>query len=328
MEEKISVIVPVFNLEEELSRCIKSILSQTYKNIEVIIVDDGSKDNSKEVIEKLAAVDNRVIPVFKENGGVTTARLAGIEKADGEWIGFIDGDDEIEPYMYEMLINNAKKTNAQISHCGYQMVFPDARTNYFHNSGCVEEYDNISAVKELLSGEKIEPGLCNKLYKSELIKKALSKRIDTSVKINEDLLMNYYLFSLSSKSVFEDRCPYHYIVRYSSASRQKLNKNKIYDPIKVKQIIVDDAISEIKPFAEKAYVSTCVYTYCGLTVEKDKIIRKEKKNIRKLIKSQKNHFTNLPQKTKLLAFCIAYAPVVIDLLYPVYAKRFQTNLYS
>ena len=97
MEEKtISVIVPVYNLEKDLPRCLDSILSQTYRELEVIAVDDGSDDGSRSVMEDYARRDGRVRPIFKENGGVTSARLIGIQAATGEWIGFVDGDDEIE----------------------------------------------------------------------------------------------------------------------------------------------------------------------------------------------------------------------------------------
>ena len=133
----ISVIVPVYNLEGELPRCLNSICAQTHQELEIIVVDDGSRDGSRAVIEDYARRDVRIKPIFKENGGVTSARLRGISKATGAWIGFIDGDDEIEPEMYERLLKNAEKYGADISHCGYQMVFSDGRVNHFHNSGII-----------------------------------------------------------------------------------------------------------------------------------------------------------------------------------------------
>lgn len=118
----ISVIVPVYNLENYIERCLKSIQNQTYSNIEIIVVDDGSIDDSWNVINRIAKEDNRIIPVHKENGGVSSARMLGLDNANGEWIGFVDGDDEIEEDMYEVLINNAFECNADISHCGYKMI--------------------------------------------------------------------------------------------------------------------------------------------------------------------------------------------------------------
>lgn len=105
----ISVIVPVYNIAPYLPDCISSILRQSYTNIEVIAVDDGSTDDSWHILEKLAEVDNRLRVIHQENGGVTKARLTGIVSAQGEWIGFVDGDDVIEPDMYERLLAHYRK---------------------------------------------------------------------------------------------------------------------------------------------------------------------------------------------------------------------------
>ncbi|MBQ8044624.1 MAG: glycosyltransferase, partial [Clostridia bacterium] len=99
--DKISVIVPAYNIEEYLSRCLDSILNQTYENIEIIVVNDGSKDNTEKVIKEYARKDSRVKLISKVNEGVTKARLTGMKAAEGDWIGFVDGDDTIAPEMYE-----------------------------------------------------------------------------------------------------------------------------------------------------------------------------------------------------------------------------------
>lgn len=243
----ISIIVPVFNLEKELSRCLDSILAQSYHDIEIIVVDDGSFDGSTNIIRQYAKKDNRIKPIFQENDGVTSARLHGVREASGQWIGFVDGDDEIESDMYERLLKNAETYHADISHCGYQMCFDDGRVHYFHNTGLLAQQDKITALKELLSGSRIEPGLCNKLFHKPLFRSLLhGEAVPLDIKINEDLLMNYRLFSTAEQTVFEDWCPYHYVVRNESASRAKLNPHKIYDPIRVKEIIRQDAPAELR----------------------------------------------------------------------------------
>lgn len=327
MNHTISIVVPVFNLEKELSRCLDSILAQTHRNIEVIVVDDGSSDGSWQVMEFHASKDCRVKPIFKENGGVTSARLRGIEEASGEWIGFVDGDDEIEPDMYERLLSNAIAYRADISHCGYQMVFSDGRVNYFHNSGYIKEQDTVTAVRDLLEGTLVEPGLCNKLYRRELFS-GIASRIDTSIRINEDLLMNYYLFSAAKKSVFSDWCPYHYIIRSTSASRTKLNDHKIFDPSRVKEIILADAPEELLTDARRALVNTCVYSYCGLVLEKEYDVRPAKKFLRSQLKNHYNWCASLPKRTKLLADLIVKTPRVFALIYPVYIRFFQKSQYD
>lgn len=324
----ISIIVPIYNTEDYIKKCVGSIQNQTYKNIEIILVNDGSTDNSWDVICHLAKHDKRIIPINKKNGGVTSARLLGVEKSSGEYIGFVDGDDEIESDMYELLLSNAIKYQADISHCGYQMIFDDGRIHYFYNTGYLEEQDKMTGLKELLSGSKIEPGLCNKLFHKTLFHKLLQTNImDMDIRINEDLLMNYYLFTAANKSVFEDVCKYHYLVRMESASRQKLNEHKVYDPIRVKQIIFENCAKEIKTEAEKALINTCIYTFCSLVMD-GRSLKKEKQDVQLIIKEHYHCVVLLPKRTRILAALIVKMPVCFGLVYPLYSKYFQKKKYE
>lgn len=325
---KISIVIPIYNLQDELLRCVDSIKKQTHKNIEIILVDDGSNDNTCEVIRRLVESDKRIISIYKKNGGVTSARMEGIKQATGDYIGFVDGDDEIEANMYEVLLANAIKYQADISHCGYQMVFADGRVHYFYNTGRFVEQDKLTGVKDLLSGVVVEPGLCNKLYRRELFDCLLDTGVmDMSIKINEDLLMNFHLFRRANKSVFEDRCPYHYIVRATSASRQKLNEHKIYDPIRVKQIILAYCDANMKEAAVKALLTTCVYGYCTLVLEKKGYI-KEQSDIRGVIEKYFSYVERLPKRTRVLAQCIVKIPRLFDILYPIYVVCLQKKKYN
>ena len=168
MDNKISIVIPAYNIENYLGTTLDSVLAQTYSNIEIIVVNDGSKDGTGAVIDSYAAREKRIKAIHKENGGVTSARLRGVQEASGEWIGFVDGDDGIEPDMYERLLENALKYGADISHCGYQMVFPNGRVDYYYNTGRLVQQDKITGLSELLSGAMIEPGLCNKLFHKHL----------------------------------------------------------------------------------------------------------------------------------------------------------------
>lgn len=244
MNNKISIIIPAYNIEKYLSATLDSVLVQTYKNIEVIVVDDGSQDRTAAVIDDYAKRDSRIIAIHKENGGVTSARLRGLAESTGEWIGFVDGDDLVEPQMFARLLDNALANNADIAHCGYQMVFPDGHVDYYYNTGRVVKQIGTQGCFDLLSGAFVEPGLCNKLYRRELFD-GIAAWIDKSIKINEDLLMNYYLFCRSNTSIFEDICPYHYVLRRGSAATATLNANKLCDPLKVTHIILNDADKEL-----------------------------------------------------------------------------------
>ena len=122
MKELISIIVPVYNVEQYLDDCLISIINQTYKNIEIILIDDGSTDKSGKICDEYAKKDSRIIVIHKENGGVSSARNAGLRIAKGAYIGFVDPDDWIAEDMYEVLYSNAKKYDADVSVCKYKIV--------------------------------------------------------------------------------------------------------------------------------------------------------------------------------------------------------------
>ena len=324
----ISVIVPAFNVESEIANTLNSILKQTYSEIEIIVIDDGSTDKTGRIIDTYVSPYKQIIAVHTQNQGVTAARLIGIKRAAGEWIGFIDADDEIESDMYELLLKNAELYNADISHCGYQMVFPDGRISYFHNTGCLMQQDKIAGLKDLLDGSLIEPSLCNKLFRKTLFCGLLHNQIDKSIKINEDLLMNYILFSEANTAIFQDVCKYHYLVRNTSASRKSLNQYKIFDPIRVKQIILDMNINNMTEATRKAYIKTCINVYNSLVLDKTGQFIKEQKKIRKLIQEHKKWISFLNGKQHFLASFILFCPIVYKPIYRLYAKYLLKNLYE
>lgn len=242
-EPLISVVIPAYNIEQYIERTLDSVVGQTFSNLEIIVVNDGSQDNTANVLDRYAKMDSRIKIIHKENGGVTKARLTGVAAASGEWIGFIDGDDEIEPDMYEILIANAIKYGADISHCGYQMEFP-SRVDFYYGTGRLVEQDNMAGLKDLIEGKFVEPGLWNKLFHKTLFHSLLQDELmDLSIKINEDLLMNFYLFREAKKSVFYDVCKYHYIVRAGSAANASLNINKLLDPIRVTRTLQKETVN-------------------------------------------------------------------------------------
>lgn len=121
----ISIIVPVYNVQDYLPDCLDSLLAQTYKNIEIIVVNDGSTDHSQNVIDKYAKKDTRIIPLIKPNGGLSDARNFGMKHASGKYIGFVDGDDYVEPDMYEKMYKKAEKQNSDVVECNLFHNYPD-----------------------------------------------------------------------------------------------------------------------------------------------------------------------------------------------------------
>lgn len=236
MEELISVIIPAYNLEGCVAGTLDSVLAQTYRSLQIIVVNDGSKDATGTILDEYARRDRRIQVIHKENGGVTSARLCGLAEAKGDYIGFVDGDDSIEPNMYERLMDNLKVYAADISHCGYQMVFPNGKIDCYYNTGKTVLQEGDQGCADLLEGGFVEPGLWNKLYRRELFE-GLTEWMDTSIRINEDLLMNFYLFRKAKLCVFEDVCLYHYVLRKGSAAVSRLNEHKLKDPLRVQYLL-------------------------------------------------------------------------------------------
>ena len=165
---KISIVVPVYNVEPYLEKCINSIIAQTYQNIEILIVNDGSEDGSWVICERAAKNDAR-IRLFQHdcNKGLSVARNTAIEKATGDYIGFVDSDDYISPYMYEMLIKAIIKNDSDIAVCGYNVVDEDGKT--------ISKSLNEKPYRDLYGEEKIQYIIStsdnctwNKLYKSHI----------------------------------------------------------------------------------------------------------------------------------------------------------------
>ena len=321
MDNKISIIVPAYNIEAYLARTLDSILAQTHENIEVVVVNDGSRDGTAAVMDRYAALDRRVKAIHKENGGVTSARLRGVAEATGQWIGFVDGDDLIEPQMYERLLENALKYGADISHCGYQMVFP-SRVDYYYNTGKLVEQDHHAGLRDLIAGGFVEPGLWNKLYRQELFE-GLAERMDPSIRINEDILMNYWLFKGAKRSVFEDVCPYHYILRPGSAATSKLNPHKLRDPLAVIHAILADADGDLRPVV-LARLARQLITNASMSAEdQQELILPFRRECRRELRQRLGPILCCPEcglKLKLMALFTAIWPSGYGLIHRVYAK--------
>ncbi len=246
MNNLISVIIPVYNNDKYLKRCLESVCGQTHQNLEIIIVNDGSEDNSAEIIEDFSLRDKRVVVFHQENQGVSAARNKGLHLAKGDCIGFVDADDILYEDMYEFLFQNLENYNADISHCGFELVKPDA-TIRFHGTGDILIQNKYEALIEILSGVKVEPSACTKLYRKCVLKNVF---FPLDIKINEDLLFNVEAFHKAHNSVFKDTIKYKYFSNPCSASRSKFTQKKATDLYAVAVRIYD--ILKNTPIREQA----------------------------------------------------------------------------
>lgn len=320
--ERISVVVPAFNNETWLPRCLDSLLNQTHPDMEILVVNDGSRDATGKIADDYAERYPNVVAIHQENAGVTAARLAGTAAASGDWIGYVDSDDTVKPHMYAHLLGNAMKEGADISHCGHQTLFPDGRVVYVHNTGDYRRQDRLTGMRELLDGGQIEGSLCTKLYRRELFE-GLTDWIDPSIKNGEDYLMNYYLFSKAGSAVYEDVCPYHYILRHGSASFRQFNEHSLFDPIRARQHILAHCEPEMEADVRRALMRNILFAYGQMALNPDRQYDGYRARARKLLQEQKAYFHLLSTRNKILSHMICIAPWTFHIAYGAYVKLFR-----
>lgn len=222
-DSKISIIVPVYKVEKYLDRCVNSIVNQTYKNLEIILVDDGSPDNCPQMCDEWGKKDNRIKVIHKENGGVSEARNCGLKIATGDYIGFVDSDDYIDKTMYEKLINCMLTTNANLTMCGFvneyeneERVIVEENLSKADSSNILNYYVLNNRYKKcnkiFLDG--IMAYTCRCLYSKQILKDCYFL---PNVKYCEDLLFNFSVINRDIKISTIDEHLYYYYQRNDSA---------------------------------------------------------------------------------------------------------------
>ena len=313
----ISVIIPVYNMAQWLPRCLDSVLAQTYKNLEIIVIDDGSSDNSPGIVDLYAKQNKTIKAIHQNNQGLIATRERGIREATGEFIGFIDGDDEIVPEMYEKLLMNAFTYDAQISQCGILCIHVDGRREYLHGTREITVYDRLEGCAALLQGEKLEPSLCNKIYHASLLKNSC---LDSSVINNEDMLRNIVLFNRASRSVMEDFCGYVYWRRNGSMSNHKNSVDIVQNILKARKIIVDYVPDEIKKYAIDNYLQGAARCYNSLLSDNSDKAVELKNNCRDILKKYVAKSDNKFDIDHIRIYMIIYTPLLYNIIEKKYLK--------
>ena len=210
--EKVSVIVPIYKVEQYLDKCIESILGQTYQNLEVILVDDGSPDNCPAICDAWAAKDSRIRVIHKENGGLSDARNAGLEVATGEYVSFIDSDDHIASDFLERLQDAIVKTGAEVAECATDYVDEDGNVLRLRNAAVVPEMGKLEALRRLVQEDGVYQTVWNKFYCRDVI-----DGIPFAVgKLNEDEFWTYRVLDRIEKLAIVPEPLYHYLQRGGS----------------------------------------------------------------------------------------------------------------
>jgi glycosyltransferase involved in cell wall biosynthesis len=226
MEYKISIIVPVYKVEKYLGKCIESILGQTFKDFELILVDDGSPDNCGVICENFAKRDERIKVIHKSNGGLSSARNAGLEMATGEYIAFVDSDDFIHQRMYEILYKYAKKYSSDIVICDYLLVnegesYIDELRNFEINA---KNFSNIDALKQIYTNNGTTFIVAwNKLYRRYLFN---DLRFEEG-RLHEDEFMAHKILYASPKVTYLPIPLYSYLQRRGSIIGSGFNLKRL-----------------------------------------------------------------------------------------------------
>jgi len=225
----ISIIVPVYNVEKYLRRCIDSILNQTFENFELILIDDGSTDYSGIICDEYKKKDNRIVVIHKENEGAAVARNLGVDIAKGSYIGFVDSDDYIDKSMYDQLYEALRENNSDMCLCGIKNIYDDNRkekeSEYIFKDK--KNYNNIDTIKILYSGNTKEKiyltAPCNKLYNKELIKKV---RYPQKLKYEDSFVIHKLLYECN-KITYIEQCLYYYYQRENSTMNSPFSINDL-----------------------------------------------------------------------------------------------------
>lgn len=221
MCKKISVIVPVYNVEQYLDRCVSSVVQQTYQNLEIVLIDDGSPDQCPQMCDEWSKKDNRIKVVHKENGGLSSARNAGLDTASGEYIAFVDSDDYIDNQMLELMLNAAEKNSVPVVCCGRIRVTASTKAEMFT---LPEErlFTGEEAIKEIFVGGAVEEAAWDKLYRAEI----LANRRFPVGEINEDIVQTINILGSCGRIVHVGRALYYYCENSGSITKSGYNRNK------------------------------------------------------------------------------------------------------
>ena len=177
MEALISVIIPIYNMEAYLARCLDSVLNNTYRNLEVLCVDDGSKDASAEILRAYAEKDSRIVPIFKENGGVSSARNAGLDRMTGEYLTFVDPDDYVHPQYVELLYRALQESGTEVAICGIDKVEEEEPVQTERIS-CAQKFFQVKSFSQVFKDNKLKAYCCRKM---------ISANLASQVRFREDL---------------------------------------------------------------------------------------------------------------------------------------------
>lgn len=316
-EAIVSIIIPVYNAKKYLSNTLDSVVKQTYKNLEIILVNDGSTDNSKDICESYAKIDKRIKVINKENGGVSSARNYGLALAKGEYISFVDSDDFLFEDMIETLVNDIQNTNAEIAVCGYWHVTEKEYRNII-NRIKTEELTKLEALYNPVNyfySKTLMPFMWNKIFDRRLIEKI---RFDETIHYGEDYLFCAMAYMKARKACYRTDKKYFYIKRNDGLSMSEGSVEFWSGYARSKRILYDKfiEINAGEDLLKGIWREYCIAIIAIYRYVVHKRLKNEYEKIAKLYKNIvidfiKNSNLKLTKKLEYLSFVVSYRIAVL-----------------
>lgn len=309
MGRLISVIVPVYNVEAYLDKCVASLVGQTHRELEILLVDDGSTDQSGALCDAWAAKDSRIRVIHKQNGGQADARNAGLAQASGEYIGFVDGDDWIDRQMYAHLLELLVRYEAQVAECRMLWYSDQAVAAIPPEEETVTVFDRQGAVQSLLKETHFQCTVPNMLITSALAKSVL---FDVG-KIHEDILWPYRILRRVTRAVHTSQKLYAYYQRQGSTMNSAYSKKR-FDALDALQQRADEVKTDFPALyaqAERCYLGACMYHYqtlCRLPENQEYRLFKKQLHMRFLEGNRRVAFAGISLKYRVWYALFATVP--------------------
>ena len=310
-EPLITVIIPVYNAEKYLERCVRSVTGNTYSNLEIICVNDGSSDNSLSVLEKLATDDSRIRIIDKPNGGVSTARNAGLDAATGEYVAFIDSDDWIHDSYFSILMKEAQDSNSDITIASYVDVYGDDTSGSSVRVSAPEHVHTALAAEVMARDGYFRRSVWGRIYKREVV---ADKRFPLEIHFGEDLIYNVLIADSPTcrVTVFELPLYFYYQVRSDSLVHAK--------PLDANYLLGSWFVDHIEQFEQKN-IAVCAALSALLTYRYEGSFSKDAKTVRRRAKQILNQCVrvllrdvNCSAATKTKYILFAHAPFAYRLV--------------
>ncbi len=312
MKGLVSIILPIYKVEDSLEKCVDSVLNQTYKNLEVILVDDGSPDNCPKICDELAKKDNRIRVIHKQNGGLSSARNSGLDVMTGDFVAFVDSDDYVEPEYVETMLNVIERDGSDMVVCGVKKV--DTNGNEIPESAFTFENQIVSQENKfslLFPQKKLYAVVAwNKLYRAYIWKNLRY----VEGRIHEDEFAIYDLLSeIKGQISLESKVLYNYVVRESSIMGDRAPKPQMLDGIYCGRYRLSK-VGKNSPYFKDALIQLLdCYIYIYLKIKTDKKLLKEWKKL--FDEDRKIYLKFLNKKQKFKFFVVRFIPWIIELSY-------------